>query len=160
MHLRKLLLLLFSGCVATGLMAQTKSIRITELEKMIAESKTPVIINFWATYCAPCIAEMPAFQKLADKYSGQGIQLIFVSLDMREDYPAKVDSFVAKKKIRNQVLWLNETNADYFCPKVDEKWSGALPATLLVSKTKTVRRFFEKEMTEKELEKEIMAILD
>jgi len=160
MQLRKSLLLLFSTFFAMSLIAQVKSIKITDLEKTIAESKTPMIINFWATYCGPCIAEMPAFQQLAEKYSHKGLKLIFVSLDMREDYPAKVDSFVVKRKIRNQVLWLNETNADYFCPKVDEKWSGAIPATLLVNKTKTVRRFFEKEMTEQELEKEIMAILD
>ncbi|PZR22760.1 MAG: redoxin [Citrobacter freundii] len=160
MQSRKILLLLFSCCITIGLTAQTKSIRITDLEKMIAESKTPLIINFWATYCGPCIAEMPAFQQLADKYSSKGLKLVFVSLDMRDDYPAKVDSFVAKRKVRHQVLWLNETDADYFCPKVDQKWSGAIPATLLVNKTKGIRRFFEEEMTEQELEKEIMAILD
>lgn len=160
MQLRKLLLLFVLCGFAMGLAAQTKSIRITDLEKMIAESKTPMIINFWATYCGPCIAEMPAFQQLADKYSNKGLKLVFVSLDMRDDYPAKVDSFIAKRKVRHQVLWLNETNADYFCPKVDEKWSGAIPATLLINKAKGVRRFFEEEMTEEELEKEIMAILD
>lgn len=142
-----------------SLMAQVKSIKISDLEKTIAASKTPLVVNFWATYCKPCIAEMPSFEKLAAKYKARGVVLLFVSLDMREDYPAKIDSFIVKRKVRNKVVWLDETDADYFCPKVDPKWSGALPATLLINKKKGFRRFFEEEMTEAELEKEIMAIL-
>ncbi|MET0463663.1 MAG: TlpA disulfide reductase family protein [Chitinophagaceae bacterium] len=137
----------------------TKSIKITELEKMITESSSPMIINFWATYCIPCIAEMPAFEKLAAKYKDKGVKLLFVSLDMQDDYPSRVDSFIAKRKIQNPAVWLDETNADYFCPKVDPKWSGAIPATLFIHTRKNYRRFYEKEFSEEELEKEIMAIL-
>ena len=150
--------MLFCGISAMG--QQVRSIRITDLEKAVAASNGPVVINFWATYCAPCIAEMPAFEKLAAKYKHTGLKLVFVSLDMREDFPAKVDSFVVKRKVSNEVVWLNETDADYFCPKVDPKWSGAIPATLLINNNKGRRHFFEKEMSESELEKEIMAILD
>jgi thiol-disulfide isomerase/thioredoxin len=146
-------------CFQLGEAQQVKSVKVTEIEKMIAESKTPLIVNFWATYCKPCIAEMPHFEKMAAKYKDQGLTIVFVSLDMQDDYPAKVDSFVQKRKLQNRVVWLNETNADYFCPKVDPKWSGAIPATLLVNAKKGYRRFFEEELTEQELEKEIMAIL-
>lgn len=153
-----------TGClsllVACAVMGQgVKKVKVTELEQMIAGSKTPLIVNFWATYCKPCIAEMPHFEKLAAKYKEKGLTVVFVSLDMEDDYPAKVDSFVQKRKIQNRVVWLNETNADYFCPKIDPKWSGAIPATLLVNSAKNYRRFFEEELTEQELEKEIMAIL-
>ncbi|OJV99712.1 MAG: hypothetical protein BGO52_13060 [Sphingobacteriales bacterium 44-61] len=134
-------------------------VKVTELEKMITESRTPLIINFWATYCKPCIAEMPHFEKLGAKYKEKGLTVVFVSLDMEDDYPVKVDSFVAKRKLQNKVLWLDETNADYFCPKIDPKWSGAMPATLFVNNTKSYRRLLEEELTEEELEKEIMAIL-
>ncbi|RYG30933.1 MAG: TlpA family protein disulfide reductase [Chitinophagaceae bacterium] len=139
---------------------QVKGVKVTEIERMIAESKTPLIINFWATYCKPCIAEMPHFEKMAAKYKDKGLTVVFVSLDMQDDYPAKVDSFVRKRKVQNKVLWLDETNADYFCPKIDPKWSGAIPATLLINTAKAHRRFFEEELTEQELEKEIMAILN
>jgi thiol-disulfide isomerase/thioredoxin len=138
---------------------EVRSVKVTELERMIAGSKTPLILNFWATYCKPCIAEMPHFEKLAAKYKAKGLTVVFVSLDMEDDYPAKVDSFVQKRKLQNRVVWLNETNADYFCPKIDPKWSGAIPATLFVNAAKGYRRFFEEELTEEELEKEIMAIL-
>lgn len=160
MRLKQWLLVILCIGAAMFVNAQsTKSIKITELEKMIRESKTPIIVNFWATYCLPCIAEMPAFEKLAAKYKDKGLKLIFVSLDMQDDYPAKVDSFIAKRKIQNPTVWLDETNADYFCPKVDPKWSGAIPATLFINQKKNYRSFFEKEFSEEELEKEIMAIL-
>lgn len=150
------MLLLGSGLVMAQKVAKVK---VTELEKMITESRTPLIINFWATYCKPCIAEMPHFEKLGAKYKEKGLTVVFVSLDMEDDYPVKVDSFVAKRKLQNKVLWLDETNADYFCPKIDPKWSGAMPATLFVNNTKSYRRLLEEELTEEELEKEIMAIL-
>jgi thiol-disulfide isomerase/thioredoxin len=160
MHVKRWLLpLIFISAVTITSAQGTKSIKITDLEKMIADSRSPMIINFWATYCLPCIAEMPAFEKLAAKYKDKGVKLVFVSLDMQDDYPAKVDSFIAKRKIQNTTVWLDETNADYFCPKVDPKWSGAIPATLFINKQKNYRRFFEKEFSEEELEKEIMAIL-
>ncbi len=160
MELKKL----FFGCVlllSSGFVMGQKvaKVKVTELEKMITESRTPLIINFWATYCKPCIAEMPHFEKLAAKYKEKGLTVVFVSLDMEDDYPVKVDSFVAKRKLQNKVLWLDETNADYFCPKIDPKWSGAMPATLFVNNTKSYRRLLEEELTEEELEKEIMAIL-
>jgi len=149
-------LLLGSGLVMAQKVAKVK---VTELEKMIAESKTPLIINFWATYCKPCIAEMPYFEKFAAKYKEKGVTVVFVSLDMQDDYPVKVDGFVAKRKLQNRVLWLDETDADYFCPKIDPRWSGSIPATLFVNNAKSYRQFLEKELTEEELEKEIMAIL-
>lgn len=138
---------------------QVQKVKVTELEKMIASSKTPFILNFWATYCKPCIAEMPYFEKFAAKYKEKGVTVVFISLDMQDDYPVKVDSFVNKRKLQSKVLWLDETNADYFCPKIDPKWSGAIPATLFVNNAASYRRFREEELTEEELEKEIMAIL-
>ncbi|MGN6294097.1 MAG: TlpA disulfide reductase family protein [Chitinophagaceae bacterium] len=160
MRLKRLLigcLLLTVSGFAMG--QKVAKVKVTELEKMITESRTPLIISFWATYCKPCIAEMPHFEKLGAKYKEKGLTIVFVSLDMEDDYPAKVDSFVAKRKLQSRVVWLNETDADYFCPKIDTKWSGAMPATLFVNNTKSYRRLLEEELTEEELEKEIMAIL-
>src|ERR1700741_5055708 len=106
---------------------EIKKIKITELEKTIKESKTPLIVNFWATFCKPCIEEIPYFQELAKK---NGVKLLLVSLDLEDFYPSKIKSFIVKNKYTAPVFWLNEYNADYFCPKVDKAWSGAIPASL------------------------------
>jgi thiol-disulfide isomerase/thioredoxin len=136
---------------------EVKKIKITDLEKIIAESKSPLIINFWATFCKPCMEEIPHFQKLQSKYEKDGLQVLFVSLDLQDDYPAKVSAFVKKRKMTS--TWLDETNADYFCPKIDKTWSGAIPATLFIHNGNSYRKFIEESISEEALEKEIIAVL-
>ncbi|HEX4875985.1 MAG TPA: hypothetical protein VFV31_04890 [Chitinophagaceae bacterium] len=64
-----------------------------------------------------------------------------------------------KRKFTAPIVWLDETNADYFCPKIDPKWSGAIPATLFINNKTGYRNFMEAQLTQEELKKEIMAIL-
>ena len=142
-----------------ALSQQVQKIKITELEKIIAESKTPLVINFWATYCKPCIEEMPHFLTLEKEYAKSNLQLLLVSLDMQDDYPAKVNAFLQKRKITRSSAWLDETDADYFCPKIDSSWSGALPASLFVNNKKKYKRFVEDSFTKQELQKEIENLL-
>ncbi|HKZ67747.1 MAG TPA: TlpA disulfide reductase family protein [Chitinophagaceae bacterium] len=138
---------------------EVKKIKITDLEKIIAESKTPLIINFWATFCKPCMEEIPHFQKLEKKYRDSGVKLLLVSLDMKDDFPEKVNAFIKKKKIVTPTAWLDETNADYFCPKIDKAWSGAIPATLFINNRNSYRKFTEEPLPEKQLENEIRTVL-
>ena len=138
---------------------EVKKIKITDLEKTIKESKTPLIINFWATYCKPCVAEIPYFQEALKKYKKDSIHLLLVSLDLQDFYPVKIKRFAAKRKFTAPILWLDEYNADYFCPKVDSAWSGAIPASLFVNNTTGYRKFFEEQLSKEKLEKEITAIL-
>ena len=138
---------------------ETPAVKITDLEKLITESKTPLVINFWATFCKPCMEEIPYFQKLERTYAAKGVKLLLVSLDMQDAYPEKVKTFIKKRRITLSTSWLDETNADYFCPKIDESWSGAIPATLFVNNSIGYRKFVEDPLTEKQLENEIRALL-
>ncbi|MEQ1678015.1 MAG: TlpA disulfide reductase family protein [Chitinophagaceae bacterium] len=139
---------------------QVKSIKITDLEKIIAESKTPLIINMWATWCVPCIEELPYFQEEAKKHTKDSVRLLLVSLDFKEAFPAGIVKFMNKRKITAPVVWLDETNADYFCPKFDVKWSGAIPATLFINNKSGYRKFVEEQLSHEELKTEIMALLE
>ena len=161
MSIVKLMMGLIALSAVQCLTAQEiKSIKITDLEKTIAESKTPLVINFWATYCKPCVAEIPYFQEEVKKQKANGIQLILVSLDLKSYYPQKIRSFAASRKFTAPILWLNETDADYFCPKVDPKWSGVLPATLFINNKTGYRKFYEDALSRETLKKEIMATLN
>ena len=133
--------------------------KIGDLEEYIAKSDTPVIVSFWATYCLPCIKEIPYFQEVVAKYKDNGVKLLLVSLDFEEAYPEKVSSFAHKRKFTSPIVWLDETNADYFCPKVDSKWSGVMPATLFINNKKGYRSFFEEEMPREKFEAELRKIL-
>jgi thiol-disulfide isomerase/thioredoxin len=156
--MKTLLIIVFLFMSATISAQEIKKIKIAELQKTIAESKTPLIVNFWATFCLPCIAEIPYFQKLVKKYAKDSVKLLLVSLDLKEDY-VKIKPLAAKRKFTAPIVWLNETNADYFCPKVDTSWSGSIPATLFINNKTGYRKFQEEQIKEEQLEKEIMAIL-
>jgi len=133
--------------------------KITALEERIQKSDSTVIVNFWATWCKPCLGEIPYFETLAAKYKEKGVKLLLVSLDMKEDYPKAIAATIQKRKFVSEVVWLNETNADYFCPKIDNSWSGALPATLLINNKKGYRKFFEESIPEEKLEQEIIKLI-
>ena len=132
--------------------------KIGNLETYIKKSNSPVIVNFWATFCKPCIEEIPYFHKLVKEYEKQGVKLLLVSLDMPEQFP-KIRSFAVKRKYTAPIVWLNESDADYFCPKVDTAWSGAIPSTLFINNKTGYRKFFEDQISKENLEREIKAML-
>lgn len=144
---------------ATGIAQNITRVKITDIEKRIAETDKPLVINFWATFCKPCVEEMPHFQQLANEYKSQGIELLFVSLDLEEDYPTTIKQQINKLKITAPVNWLDEFDADYFCPKIDSTWSGSLPATLFVNRNTGYRQFREQVLSEAALRKELDAML-
>ena len=127
-----LLSLLFTGVISVK--AQTiPSWKVTKLQDFIAKSDSVLVINFWATFCKPCVEEIPYFQTTVSKYKDQKVKLLLVSLDLKDEYPDKIKAFADKNNYYNQIVWLNETNADYFCPKVDKAWSGGIPSTLIIN---------------------------
>jgi predicted glycosyltransferase involved in capsule biosynthesis len=79
---------------------------------------------------------------------------------MKEAYPSQIKKTIIKRKITVPVYWLDETNADYFCPKIDPKWSGAIPASLFINNKKEYRKFFEEQLSHEMLKKEIIALLE
>jgi thiol-disulfide isomerase/thioredoxin len=134
--------------------------KIEDLEQYIAKTDTPTVVNFWATYCVPCLKEIPHFEETVKKYKKKGVKLLLVSLDFKESYPEKIKNFVDKRKFDSPIVWLDETNADYFCPKIDSKWSGVMPATLFINNKKGHRSFFEEEMPKDKFEAEVKKILN
>lgn len=134
--------------------------KITDLENYIEKSETPLVISFWATYCLPCIKEIPIFEKVIKEHELKGVKLLLVSLDFKESFPAKISSFAKKRGFKSPIAWLDETNADYFCPKIDSSWSGVMPATLFVNTKAGIRNFVEEEMPKEKFEAELKKILN
>jgi thiol-disulfide isomerase/thioredoxin len=140
--------------------AQTiPKLKMTDVvQRMNRQNDTTYIINFWATFCKPCVAEIPGFLKVTEKYKSKKVKLILVSLDLPSYYPKRIADFVAKNKWKAGVAWLNETNADYFCPLIDSSWSGAIPATIIVNATRGYKKFWEGELSEQMLDAELKRI--
>ncbi len=147
--------------VATGpeLYGQEKDlIRLEQLQENIRGEKDRIqVINFWATWCAPCLKELPLFEKLNEEQKDVRVTLVSLDLDLDPNID-KVRSFVARKKIRSEVIILDERNPNAWIDKVDRSWSGALPATLVINNKNGKRRFVEKELQVGELEKLIAEV--
>lgn len=137
---------------------QAKIVKLPELQEMIsAKSDQIKVINFWATWCAPCVKEMPLFEKLG--LERQDVKITFVSMDLDLDPdPTKVYKFVTRKKIQSQVVILDEKNPNLYIDLIDKSWSGALPATIVMNTKTGQRKFVEKELHEGELEKLIAEV--
>lgn len=136
------------------------SLKIDELvRRMNQANDTTYVINFWATFCKPCVAEIPAFIKLAHQYKTQKVKLVLVSLDLPSYYPKRIADFVKTKKWQTTVAWLNETNADHFCPMIDSGWSGAIPATVVINAKRGYKKFWEGDISAAAFEKELKQAL-
>lgn len=125
---------------------------IDELEQRFEEEhETLTVYNFWATWCRPCVAELPYFEQLQARYQDQQIKVVLVSLDFVEDLPKRVRPFVKKKKLKSEVILLDESGNKWI-DRVSPEWSGAIPATLLVMPEKEMYEFSQQEFTYEELQ--------
>jgi thiol-disulfide isomerase/thioredoxin len=118
-----------------------------------ADNDTVYVINFWATFCKPCNEEIPYFIRLADKYKSKKVKLLLVSLDLPSYVPVRLPEFIKKNKYKTSHVWLNETDADRFCPMIDAKWSGAIPATIIVNNKTGYKKFTEDQISPVDFEK-------
>ena len=151
----------FLFCGNLAMSQEIKRVKIEELVKMIDTSSTPLVVNFWASWCAPCIREIPWFEKAVAEFKEKEVKLVLVSLDFPEDYRDKaIHKFVKKTGYQSQVVWLDETNADKFCPPIDSAWGGSIPATLMVNNKKSYRRFFEHQIKEERFKMELEKLVE
>ncbi|WP_345004293.1 TlpA disulfide reductase family protein [Snuella lapsa] len=115
------------------------------------------VINFWATWCRPCVKELPYFEKLNTEYAGKNVKVILVSLDFPHLYESKLKPFILNHKIKSKVVALDDADMNSWIPQVNEAWSGAIPATVIYRNGK--RKFFEQSFTYEELENEVALFL-
>ncbi|KAF2507264.1 TlpA disulfide reductase family protein [Flavobacterium foetidum] len=141
------LLLLFS---VKGYNQNVKLLDINQLNERIKNGKdSTYVVNFWATWCAPCIKELPHFEKLGAEHKKDKLAVLLVSLDFKSKLTSNVIPFVKRKNLKNEVFLLNESNPQEFIDRIDPSWSGSIPATLFIKNDK--RKFVESEFTYEQL---------
>jgi len=118
-------------------------VKIGDIQNRLQNPDTLYVVNFWATWCSPCVAELPEFNRLDSAWMGKPVKVLLVSLDFTESWPSKLNGFILKKHIKPDVCWLDESDANAFIPMISANWSGAIPATLFSLKSKNMHDFHE-----------------
>jgi thiol-disulfide isomerase/thioredoxin len=144
--------LIFTIALAGGglaAVAQTKTVHlltIQQLNKRVSNPDTVYVVNFWATWCGPCVKELPNFEQLQQLNKNKPVKVLLVSMDFKSKLN-DVRAFATKNKITSEVFLADKPSDQEFIDEIDKNWSGALPGTLIVNTKKHIRKFYEQEFT-------------
>ena len=139
---------LFIGIIFIGLFSmsgnaqEVEVIDVPELEILLKENTGKTrIINFWATWCGPCVEEMPYFEEVRKDPQFSDVEIILISVDFVEVLETKVKKFIKKKELGSTVKLIDNVDYNSWIYKVDPEWSGEIPATLIINTEKSKRSF-------------------
>ena len=142
--MKYLLYVIFSLLFSNIIIAQKIAVydKYSTLEKEILSDKNTVyVVNFWATWCAPCVKELPHFEQLNSE--NKNVKVVLISLDFKNQFESKLIPFLKKKSIKSEVIFLSDTDYNSWLPLVDKNWSGSIPAK---KKKKNGNKFFVEKM--------------
>ncbi len=106
-----------------------------QLEPYLQKSNDTIyLVNFWATWCAPCIKELPAIKSVEQKYADKKFKVLLVSLDFPKELTSRLEPFIKSENITSDVFLLDDPNQNSWINKVDANWSGEIPFTLIYGK--------------------------
>ncbi len=123
------------------------------LEQIQKKDDVLYLVNFWATWCVPCVEELPDFLEVNRKYQDQsGFQMYLISLDMSNTADSILPAYLHENGIDAQVLLLDDRKRmNTWIPAIDSTWSGAISATVIY-KNGEKRFFIEGQLSQEQLE--------
>jgi thiol-disulfide isomerase/thioredoxin len=122
------------------------------------KNDTIYVVNFWATWCAPCVRELPYFELLNENYKDRNVEVVLVSLDNPDHLESRVLPFLERLDINSKVILLDDPRSNRWIPLVSDEWTGAIPATVIYSRG--FNAFYEREFNYAELEEIILPLLN
>ncbi|MBK7334808.1 MAG: TlpA family protein disulfide reductase [Saprospirales bacterium] len=118
------------------------------------QNDTTYLINFWATWCKPCVEEMPYIERLHEDFAGKKLSVVLVSLDFPDQIESKLIPFVQQRQLRSSVIALTDGNYNAWIDRVDPAWGGAIPVTLIYNAEKRV--FIDRQFSDYEALKSVV----
>ena len=126
--------------------------------KIDLSSDDTYVINFWATWCSPCVKELPYFESINREFSEKNVKVLLVSLDFPSQIESKLKPYLEKNKIKSNVILLDDSKMNKWVPRVSEKWDGGIPATLIVNSSNY--NFYPNPFEKEELLSEIQKVIN
>jgi len=117
-----------------------------------ANRKTVLYINLWASWCKPCVEELPDFAKFYNlsKKEASGYEVLFISLDQPKKIQKTAYPLLLQLGINGRHYFIN-SRLTKFVNHFDDKWDGALPATIIVMGGK-IKAIYQKSLNFADLE--------
>lgn len=150
-----LLFVLFISFFGWAQAQQIPQLTSAQLKSFTQKQDGIYVINLWATWCRPCVEELPDIEKVAASLHDKPVHVMLVSLDYASAYPKVIQRFVTQHHLQSPVYWLNETNPNAINDVLGGQWMGVVPTTLVVNAKTGYRRLFQGQITAEELTRAI-----
>jgi len=152
------LLFFFVSCSNSG----NDKIKVVDFEGLYSHldlsTDNTYVVNFWATWCSPCVKELPYFENINEEFANKNVKVILVSLDFPSQIESKLKPYLKSNNIKSNVILLDDSKMNKWIPRVSENWDGGIPATLIVNKS--TYNFYPKPFDQDELISEVKKIID
>lgn len=135
---RSLFVCLLCLCFGLKAKAQTSTTFVVydSLPQLISRLKSDtnltMVVKFWATWCKPCVEELPYFEEYNQRYETQKVKVLLVSLDFKSQLQKKFIPFLETAKLKSEVVLFADQDANAWIPYFDQEWDGAIPATYVI----------------------------
>ncbi len=106
------------------------------LNNVVGDESKIYVVNFWATWCAPCVKELSYFDELSVEISDNHAEVVLVSVDFKKDHDRRLLPLIVMKEIKSRVVHLTDPDANSWIDKIDPSWDGSIPATLFLKGSK------------------------
>ena len=128
------------------------------IEHYLKQSDDKVyVVNFWATWCAPCVKELPYFDQIQQDFK-ENVEVVLISLDFPSQYESKLIPFLEEKQLTSKVIVLDDPDMNSWIPKINSEWDGAIPVTLIYNKDQ--RQFYPQSFTYDALSSEVRKFMN
>lgn len=148
------------GAPVESPLPEVRAVNTAELDQIMEKTRGKVtVLNFWATWCLPCVQEMPDFVTLYNESDLESFALVSLSIDDVAEVSGAIPEFQRTHKMPFPIYVLNERNDEALLKAVRGKFNGMIPTTFIYDKSGALVKMVEGSVTLAELRELLKPLL-